>query len=226
MGKNNFFSIIIVTIIICLFVILAADLFPLIKAVAQSAGDEASMVQYIDAYGVKGVPILISLQALQIVIAVIPSLPFQILTGLCYGVWLGTLISIAGCIIGNLFVFVAMRHMKEQFSRFFKRESKLLKILSQKRLATIKNPALAVFFFCLIPVIPNGLLPYVFAATNIPLGNYLAAVAAGTIPSAFLCNYLGSSVTKGNYFIAVIIAVAVLIIVLAGILFKNKLLKD
>ena len=87
---------------------MVVDLLPLLRQVAANAGDESKIVKYIASYGFKGVPILIGLQALQVITAVIPSAAIQLLTGLCYGVWWGTLINLVGCVLGNLIIFVAM----------------------------------------------------------------------------------------------------------------------
>jgi len=224
--RNVLLSIIAAAVAACLIAILVIELFPLVKEVVANAGDESSMVSYIDSYGARGVPILMGLQVLQVIIAVIPAAAIQILTGLCYGAWLGTLINLVGCVLGNILVFAAMRHMKNLLAPLLKRvkrENKEKRFLSSNRFSKLKRPEMIVFFCFLIPGIPNGIVPYVFSETNIPLGRYIAAVAAGCIPSTLICNYLGHSVSKGNYTVAAIVAGAVIVIVLVVLLLKKKI---
>ena len=108
MKKTNLFTALVTAAMLGLIAIMVVDLLPLLKQVAANAGDESKIVEYISSYGFKGVPILIGLQALQVITAVIPSAAIQVLTGLCYGVWWGTLINLVGCVLGNLIIFVAM----------------------------------------------------------------------------------------------------------------------
>ena len=101
-------------IMLALTAVMLKDLFPLLREVATHTKDETAAVQYVDAHGMKGVPILVGLQALQTILAVIPSAAIQILTGLCYGIWWGTLINIAGCALGNSIVFLTMAALRSR----------------------------------------------------------------------------------------------------------------
>lgn len=98
-----------------LFVLMLVSLAPLLKEVVENAGDESQVTSYIKAYGAKGVPVLIALQALQVIIAVIPAQPIQVLSGLCYGTFLGASICTADFTMGNTLMFIAFR----QFGHIF-----------------------------------------------------------------------------------------------------------
>ena len=208
-----------------LTVLMVIDLLPLLRQVAANRGDKSAIAQYISSYGFKGVPILMGLQALQIMVAVVPSAAIQVLTGLCYGVWWGTLINLAGCVLGNVMVFVAVRQlrsivapMREKLRR--RRDSDVFSLAKLKRL---KRPELVAFAFFLIPGIPNGIMPYMFAETDITLPRYIAAVVAGSIPSTFLCTYLGERLSRGSYHMALIIAAIAAVVVAVVLMFKDKL---
>ena len=205
-------------------VAMVIQLLPLIKGIIANIGNESNMVEHINAYGLKGIPILIGLQALQIIIAFVPAAAVQILTGLCYGAYWGTLINVTGCVLGNTFVFVTVRQMQNMFGLLIKRDVKHKSFLSKEQLAKIKRPEIIVFLFFLIPGIPNGIVPYVFAETRISLLRYIAAVIAGSIPGAFMCTFLGDRLSRGNFTTATIIAVFVVAILLAVLLFRNKII--
>lgn len=209
---------------LCIIVVIAVQLIPLIKQVVNSAGDESDMVHYIDSYGLKGIPLLMGLQALQIIVAFIPATAVQILTGLCYGVFFGTLISLAGSVLGNALIVSAIRHMHNLLAPLLKRDSRRKGFLSKESLAKIKRPEVIVFFLFLIPAIPNGIVPYVLAETDIPLGKYLLAVTAGCIPSTFICTLLGERVSKGSFGAVAVIAAVVIVIALTVLLFRKKIM--
>jgi len=225
MNKRNVLTIIIAAAVLVLIVIMIIQLFPLIREVFKDSSDESKMVKYIDSYGMKGVPVLIGLQALQVIVAVIPSAAIQVLTGICYGAYWGTLVNVAGSILGNILVFTAMRQLSTLLSPFFKHKNKHKKFLSKERLSKMKRPELIAFFFFLIPGIPNGIVPYVFAETDISLPRYLIAVIGGVVPSTFICTFMGDRVSKGSYTSAIIIFAVILVVFIIVMIFKNKIMK-
>jgi len=224
MKKHIVFQVLIALAIVALLVVMIVDLLPLVENVIKDAGDESSMVSYIESYGSKGIPILMGMQALQIIVAVIPSAAIQVLTGLCYGAYWGTLINLAGCVLGNIIVFAGIRQLKDLLAPLFKRSHKHKGIISKEQLEKIKKPELVAFFFFLIPGIPNGIVPYVFAETNLSLKKYLVAVVLGSIPSTFVCTFLGDRVSTGNYTTAIVIAAVVVVIIVAVLLFRKKIM--
>jgi len=223
--KHIIFQILIVAIIITLIVIMVVDLLPLIENVASNSGNESNMVNYIDSYGTKGVPILIGMQALQVIVAVIPSAAIQVLTGLCYGAYWGTLINLSGCLLGNILIFTAVRQLKDLIAPLLKHRNHIhKKFISKEMLDKIKKPEYVAFFFFLIPGIPNGIVPYVFAETKVSTWRYMVAVIAGSIPSTFICTFLGERVSTGNYTTAIVIGAVILLIMTIVIIYRKKIM--
>ena len=207
-----------------LIALLVIHLYPLGKEIIANAGDETQVVNYIESYGVKGVPILLGLEALQIIVAFIPEAAVNVLSGLCYGVWWGALISIAGILLGNVLVFAALRQLKNLFAPLFKKKRRREGDLTPEAVSRLKRPELIAFFLFLIPCIPNGIVPYVFAQTKIPLPRYLLAVAAGLVPSTFLCTFLGDRLADGHYTAAIVIAAVFLVVTVVALVFRKKLM--
>lgn len=222
-GGTRLLTALVVAVTLSLTAVMVADLLPLLREVVANVGDETELVHYIDSYGAKGVPILMGLQALQIVLAVIPSAAIQVLTGLCYGAWWGTLINIAGSIAGNLLVFVCMRQLKTLIAPFAEKLNKSKIGLGAEKLSQIRRPELLAFSFFLIPGIPNGIMPYIFAKTNITLWQYIVAIAAGSVPSTFICTFLGDRLSHGSYGTAIGVAVGAAAVVAVVLVFKNKI---
>lgn len=77
-----------------------------------------------------------------------------------------------------------------------------------------KNPALLAFLLFLIPGVPNGILPYVFARTKITLPRYLLSVVAAMTPNILVSSVVGDLLSDGDVRSALIIAGATLAVTL------------
>jgi uncharacterized membrane protein YdjX (TVP38/TMEM64 family) len=242
--RQTIFSVVILVLMLGLIAIMVIDLIPLLKQVLTDSHDEKKMIDYINAYGAKGVPVLAGLQALQVMLTVIPAAAIQVLSGLCYGVWYGAVICIVGGILGNMIVFIVLRQVKNTFSALFRERGeqgggaykaskagkagqpkvpKQHRFLSVATLNKMKHPEYVSFFFYLIPGIPNGILPYIFARTHISIGRYLLSVSAASIPSVLLMTWLGERISKGDYKTAIILAAVFIIILIIVLIFRRKI---
>jgi uncharacterized membrane protein YdjX (TVP38/TMEM64 family) len=235
--RQTIFSIIVLALMLALIVVMVVEMIPLLKEVLQNTSDESKVLGYIQAYGAKGVPVLAALQALQVMMTFLPAAIIQILAGLSYGVWGGALICIVGTILGNLIVFTVLRQLKSAFSSFFKERGergemdeqadkpKKNRFLSIAKLNQMKHPEYIAFFLFLIPGLPNGILPYIFAQTKITTARYLVSVAAACVPTTLLCTWLGERISKGDYQTAIVLVV-ILIAILAVVLIFRKRIMD
>jgi uncharacterized membrane protein YdjX (TVP38/TMEM64 family) len=260
--RQTIFSLVILILMLGLIAIMVIDLVPLLKQVLSDTHDETKMIDYINAYGAKGVPVLAGLQALQVMLTVIPAAAIQVLAGLCYGIWYGAVICIVGGILGNMIVFIVLRQVKSTFAALFRERGeqggqaetvqsaqgeqneqaesaeigqvtqtaagqtgapKKQRFLSVATLNHLKHPEYISFFFYLIPGIPNGILPYIFARTRISIGKYLLSVSAASIPSVLLMTWLGERISKGDYKTAIILAAIFVVILTIVLIFRKKI---
>lgn len=229
--KNWLVPVLLLAVMLLFIVALLIDLIPILVQVVKDHSDESRMVSYIDAYGSKGMFLIIGLQALQVIVAFIPAAIIQVLAGLCYGVWGGAALCIVGYILGNVVVFVALRQFGQVLGPLFPRKSKPKKVASSKqkkfslqRITQMEHPQRAAFLLYLIPGIPNGILPYLFARSKITFLQYLVAVVSASVPSVLLCTWLGERLSKGDWLSAILIAVAVVALAGIALLFKNKIM--
>ncbi|WP_314063212.1 VTT domain-containing protein [uncultured Vagococcus sp.] len=225
--KEIVLSIILLALFVVLILGLFVDLYPLLKQVIKDSGNEGKVVSYIHTYGIKGVLSLIGLQALQAILVVVPSAVVEILAGLCYGIWWGTLISLFGYVLGNTIIFLGVRQFKKTFGMFFasrlKESKKKNKFFDFNKIKEMEKPELLVFASYVIPGVPNGILPYMFAQTEITLSRYLISMSLASLPSTIMWTWLGDSVLKKNYAIMGIIAVVVLLILVISLIFKRQI---
>jgi uncharacterized membrane protein YdjX (TVP38/TMEM64 family) len=220
--KSKLFLGCISIIIIILIFIMVKDLLPLFKEVLENIHDEKNVIGYIEAYGIKGVPILIALAFFQVISFIVPALPIQVLSGLCYGIWFGSLIYIIGAAIGNISIFLIIKKIKSILP-FFKDATKKnkMQLINTKK---ITKPAIVVFALYLIPIIPNGIVPYVCSGLKIKLLNFSIAMILGLIPATLISAGLGHSISSSNHVLTMIIVAVLAIIILLIVIFKKKII--
>ncbi|MFR0609531.1 TVP38/TMEM64 family protein [Limosilactobacillus mucosae] len=132
-----------------------------------------------------------------------------ILAGVCYGPWIGLLISWSGNILGNLAVVLL-------FSRVnlsqIKKHQLLQKLLDQP------HPRLGLIIGYMIPAIPNALVNYSGIRLNVSLTQMLPLIALGMLPCSFIYAFGGNAIFSENLAQLVIFAVLVIILALVSII--------
>ena len=100
--KKDLFSTILLILLIGLIIVMFIDLIPVLENISAHIQNEAELTSYIKNYGAKGIPIIIALQALQVITTVFPAAAIQILAGLSYGIFNGMLLCLAGYVLWHL----------------------------------------------------------------------------------------------------------------------------
>ena len=128
-----------------------------------------------------------------------------ILAGVCYGPWIGLLISWSGNILGNLAV--ALLFSRVHLSQKLKKHQLLQKLLNQP------HPRLGLIIGYMIPAIPNALVNYSGIRLKISLTQMLPLIALGMLPCSFIYAFGGNAIFSEN--LAQLVIFAILIIILA-----------
>jgi uncharacterized membrane protein YdjX (TVP38/TMEM64 family) len=235
--KDFIISLITLAIIVGLIALLCVMLIPILADIF-GGQDGRNAIEIINAHGARGVPILACLQALQVITTVVPSMLIQIPAGLVYGTWAGLMICLAGSIIGNMIVFSALRQFsttidhifptrrkkREEKARRPKKKSRLPFFLNPESLNRMPHPELVAFYVYLIPGIPNGVLPHIFARTKVSFARYLIAVVAGNAPATLVCTLVGDRLAHGDWRGAVVIILIFAACIGIALLMRRKLI--
>ena len=129
----------------------------------------------------------------------VPRVFMGLAAGALFGPWLGSVLSLAGGVLGAFVGFFVVRFINAGTVRL--REAPRIGQWLEK--AEAQGWRL-VFIVRLIPVLPHTLVNYVFGLSRISLGGYLAGSTLGMLPTAIVYANLGSngrSVAEGaqNY---------------------------
>ena len=177
---------------------------PLIKALHSKAGI-AALERKLDNYsGIVGVLIFTFIQALQVVIAVIP--PVQVVGGVLFGWFWGGLLSFLGTLLGTMAIFVLVKKFGRPIVEAFVDEKQLTVIL---------------IILYLIPGIPKDVISYIVPLTPISKKDFFYYVMPCRLPAIMLSTILGSNVKSGNFTVALVVLGVALVAGIVGFLFKD-----
>lgn len=174
---------------------------------------------YVDSLGFIGYLLMFGIQVIQVIIAIIPGEPVELMAGALYGGLGGLITCLIGSTLASAAIFIVMRRFGQPF---------LDRIFSKKQLRefgfihdTKKLEAVTLVLF-LLPGTPKDMLTYVAGTTPIPMVRFLVISAFARIPSVASSTFIGDSVLSGNWHAALILTLAALVLGLAGIFFRER----
>ena len=182
-------------------------------------GDKAALSMFITEQSrFKGAFVLWVLCFVQVLLIFVPLIPIQIVSGMTYGFFRGSLISFSRSLLANLTVYcVATKTSKyiNEIADAFPRIGKWLNMLQGSNHRVVYT-----MMAFLTPGFPNGAIPYRAAHAGIDRKTFLtAALMALPIPTILTC-LAGHLAMSGNVLFSTISVLA--LIALTMILFHNK----
>lgn len=182
-----------------------------------------SFEELVDSFGPLGVLFMTALQVLQVVFAVIPGEPIELLMGALYGTWWGCLICLVGVAIGTLIIFMLVKCLGKGFIDSFSDSDKF------KKLKFLQRPAgrdIFIFVLMFLPGTPKDLLTYFAPFTGINMWRFLVISFLARIPSVVSSTYVGKNFANGDYLKSIITFVIVGAVSILGIIVYNKIIEN
>ena len=187
-------------------------------------GDNLSRLgEFIESFGIWGAVVALLIQVLQVVLAVIPGEPIEIVMGVLYGTVGGCLMCLVGIAIGSCVVFLSVRRLGKNAVE------KVMSNEKYKKLKFLNDPSrrdVLLFILMFIPGTPKDTLTYFAPFTGIPFVRYIIISTVARIPSIISSSYIGSSIMGGNFVRSIIAFAVVGAVSLVGILVYNKIIED
>ena len=213
----------IVTVIVILAILTLATIvsIPLVKTLRTEEGMDKLKETLETRYsGVESMLIFVLIQALQVIIAVIP--PVQIIGGVLFGWFIGLLLSFGGTMLGTFVIFMMVskfgKPLVEAFVdekhltkyKFLQDESKLIKVL---------------VILYLIPGIPKDIISYIVPLTKVKRRDFFMYVMPCRLPAILMSTVLGSNAIDGNFKTVLCIIFAAVVLGIFGFLFKDSIVE-
>ncbi len=166
--------------------------------------------------GFKGVLMVLGLQILQIIVAVIPGQPMEIVSGMLYGTWGGMLLCLVGIFLGTALVFFLVRKIGTDFIQLFFSKEKIDEIKNSR---LFKNPAkfeILMFIMFVIPLLPKDIFIYLGGISPVRPKRFLAIATLARIPGLFVTVYAGNKLSEGSFLVTLILVGVFLVVGLLG----------
>ncbi len=208
------FGAIIVLVLIYATIAYAPDLIKLLKS-----GDSEAIKSYVDSAGAKGVLVIVILQVLQTITIVFPGIPIYMCSGIIYGKIYGTIICYITYVASNLAIFIFSRRMKESADALLnnKDDSKMEELMQRTG-----HPAALVTVLCVVPLIPNGIIPHIAANSKLTLSQFIRSVAIGCIPGIFLFVCCGELLLSEYFWLIIVLMVLAIAMLILSLIFKKQ----
>lgn len=180
-----------------------------------------SLPDYLSNNKIVALWVLIGLQALQVIICVLPGQPIQFAASYMFGVIGGYLISIAGAIIGAFAAFYLAKVLgTDAIGIIFGEE----KVGNYRNKINSGKGLLIAFFIYLIPGFPKDLVGYVAGISNMQILPFILISSIGRTPGMFGSLLFGKFYQSENYAGIGILAVICVIFLIICYLKRTKLI--
>ena len=177
--------------------------------------------QWMGGFGVTAPLVFMAVQALQIVVFVIPGEVPQIAGGYLFGIAGGLALTVAGSALGSAIAFVASRFLGIEFLRAILRGEQLERL---QRMASSPRATITFFLFFLIPGIPKDVLCYVAGLSRMRLSLFLVIATVGRLPGIVGSVVMGDAAAEQRWLFAGIVMAIALVLFGTGVWFRARLL--
>lgn len=215
LDKRTVWKLVLLAIILTTIVLVGIEIAPWLY---ETSKDPWHLRDYITGYGHYGFLIYILIQAIQVIIVIIPGDIVMIGAGFIYGIPVGFLLSYVGLMLGSVIVFY--------ISHFFGYElvSKIISIKRIEKISGILNSTkgtVGLFFVCCIPFIPKDLLMYVAGLTPINASRLFLVYGLSRIPTTLIWVTVGANAFEKDY-VGMGITIGIMVILLTILFFLGK----
>lgn len=203
---------------------------PVIKGLTTTEG-KIAFKNKVQKSGFLGMLSLFGLQIAQMFLFILPGEPIEIVAGMCYGGFWGTVFIMASSAIISTAIFFMVRKLGQKFVYEFSDEEKVKKIENSKLFQDPKRVEIILFILFLLPGTPKDLLVYIAGLLPIKPGRFIMISTFAKVPSIVSSTYAGAKILEGNWKMGLIVYGSIIAIVLAFIFVmsrfdKNKVTKE
>jgi len=177
---------------------------------------------WVSALGFKGILVLFGIQVLQIVVAVIPGGPVQLIAGAAYGAWGGLLIIETGCAAATMIVFFMVKKFGlPLIKRFFGNDV----LNTWNFLKDEKKTALVTFILFLVPGTPKDTLTYLTPLSRLSLIQFTLISVFARFPAVLMSTVMGDAAMKGNWVMFTFVFALTALIGILSIQFRERIIE-
>lgn len=192
------------------------------RPMVRFASDPDKFRDWVEGHGVWGMLAYMGMVAVQVLAALIPGEPLEIVGGYAFGAVKGTLLCLLAASLGSAAVICLVRRYGLRLVEvFFPKE----KIQSLRFLRSSPKRTLLFLLIFMLPGTPKDLLCYYAGLTDIKLPVLLIICSLGRLPSIVTSTAGGDALGTESYLFAAIIFAATFVLSALGLFIYNMLCK-
>lgn len=175
--------------------------------------------EYVRAQGSSGAIVMILLQGACMATIVLPLFPIYICDGIIFGKLTGILMCYVTNVVMTLIIFKLARFSKRLTDQVLGAHGNPW---FQELLDHTHHPEKVFLVASAIPLIPNGLIPFIASRTDIRALDFIKAIAMGCLPSTVIFIVAGDGILRAMNSPGFVAFIVLLIVVGAVIFFKYR----
>jgi uncharacterized membrane protein YdjX (TVP38/TMEM64 family) len=176
--------------------------------------------EWISAWGIAAPLVFVGVQALQVIVFVIPGEVPQIAGGYLFGALKGAALSVAGILAGSAVSFFLARLLGRPFVSALFPDEQVRKI---EGIASSRGARIAFFLLFLVPGIPKDVLCYAAGITPMRFLYFAAVSTLGRLPGIAGSALIGSAAASKRWVLMGIVAGAAVVLFAAGLLLRPRI---
>lgn len=174
--------------------------------------------EYLSGFGDTGFLVYVIIQAIHVIIVVIPGDIFTFCGGFVYGIPMGFALTYVGLMLGTVIVFYISRFFGYDFVSKFIAKEKIEKISG---ILNSTKGTIGMFILCSIPFIPKDILMYIAGLTPVKASRLFLVYGLARIPGTLYWVLIGANAYEKNIW-GLIITIAVMLIMLVIMFFLGR----
>ena len=229
-NKVKMIKLIALILVIAILTIATIYMIPIMKEIKTPEG-QAQFKEKITNSGITGVLILFGLELAQVVLAILPGEPIEILAGVCFGPIWGTIFLMVSIFIVTCLIYFLVKKFGRDFIYEFFPKEKVDKLENSKLLRDEKKIELVMIILFLIPGTPKDLLVYIGALLPMKSSRFIAISTLLRFPSIISSTILGDNILAGQWKVgllayAITFLITFIVIFIVNKIDKNKVTED
>jgi len=185
------------------------------------ATNQQAIKEFISQFDILAPVALITLIALQVLLAPIPGQAAGLVAGFLYGPIVGTIYSMIGLVLGTYIVFILTR----KFGRPFVEKTIPKETLKKFDHLSREAGLITLFIIYLLPALPDDAISFIAGLTKIKIRTLVIISAIGRLPGFVILNIVGANLASNNSQSTIIIFVIFMFLSIILFLNKNKIEK-
>lgn len=183
-------------LLLIVFIIVILKLMPLFTSLATYEG-RASFSVRIKSLGLSGAFLILLLEICKIVVVFLPGEPIELLSGMCFGPVLGTLIIYVGVIFTTILIYKAVKKYGMDLVEDIVPEDKFKRIqdMLKNKSAAVETTLFVLYF---LPLVPKDFLTYIGSLLPIRFSKFLFITLFARFPAIISSTVVGGSILDGD----------------------------